>query len=312
VEWEITFGLPGYYERVVAVSQSGDGGYTIVGGKGLGVDWRSNTRGPSSTYVLKIDASGKKTWEKEVAVDCSTLGNALQMEDGGFLIGILPGSTSGNTDPLLRNITIIRVSPSGDKVWEKTFGGEKDDYMTSMEKTGDGGFLIAGSTNSFSAGGDYDAYLIRINGSGEKVWEKTFGGVDDDGGQIVRQATDGGFLIAGRTCVQRTGDDNIYLIRVDSSGNRIWEKIVGGRGPDFVKEMHPTRDGAGSWRAPPGPFRAGKTSTWSRLMTQDRWPGKGPWAGITTTMASRCCRRRTEASLSSGILGPLVKEAPPC
>lgn len=243
VEWENTLGWPGYRERVVSVSQAGDGGYVTVVEKRLGVDWRSDTHGTVSACAIKVDANGKKVWEKVLAEDCDGVGGALQTDDGGLIIGLTPEFSYRMANESSRNITIIKVNPAGDKVWEKTFGGEKDDYMTSMEKTGDGGCLIAGSSNSFSAGGDYDAYLIRISNSGEKVWEKTFGGAGDDNVQVIREAGDGGCLMAGRTCAQRSGDDNIYLVKTDSSGNMVWEKTVGGRGPDFIKEMRPTGDG---------------------------------------------------------------------
>ncbi|MFZ5632649.1 MAG: PQQ-binding-like beta-propeller repeat protein [Bacillota bacterium] len=243
VEWENTLGWPGYRDRVIALSQAGDGGYVTVVEKRPGVDWRRDTHGTVSACAIKVDANGKKVWEKVLAEDCDGVGGALQTDDGGLIIGLTPEFSYRMANESSRNITIIKVNPAGDKVWEKTFGGEKDDYMTSMEKTGDGGCLIAGSSNSFSAGGDYDAYLIRISNSGEKVWEKTFGGAGDDNVQVVREAGDGGCLMAGRTCAQRSGDDNIYLVKTDSSGNRVWEKTVGGRGPDFIKEMRPTGDG---------------------------------------------------------------------
>lgn len=123
VEWESTLGWPGYRERVVSVSQAGDGGYLMVVEKRLGVDWRSNTRATVSACAIKIDDHGKKVWEKVLAGDCGGVAGALQVDDGGLIIGLTPEYSCKTTNQKLssqsaRNITIIKVNQSGDKVWE--------------------------------------------------------------------------------------------------------------------------------------------------------------------------------------------------
>lgn len=244
LRWETIFGWQGYRSRVVDVSQSDDGGYTVVVEKRLDVDWRSDTYVTVSAYVVKIDANGKKVWEKVLVEDCDSVRDALQTADGGLIIGLSTKPPGSLKEQLLRNITTIKIDASGGIVWERRFGGEKDDYITSLERTGDGGCLVTGSSNSFNTKGDYDVYLARLNASGEKIWENTYGGEDDDAGQFIRVGDDGGCFIAGSTYSSTSGNiDDVYIVKTDANGNKVWEKTFGGTSPDIIVTAQRTSDG---------------------------------------------------------------------
>jgi hypothetical protein len=237
LEWENVFGWQGYRERVADVFQTGDGGYLLVVEKSLDVDWRSGTKFTVDACVIKLDAGGQKVWEKVITGDCAGVGDALLTSDGGFIIGLSTKSPVSVNDQLLRNITAVKIDASGNILWESTLGGEKDDYVTSLAEADGGGCLVAGSSNSFNNKGDYNVYLAKINVSGEKLWEKTYGGDDDDAARVIREAGDGGYFIAGSTF------DDIYLIKTGVDGSKTWEKIIGGRGPDNLVTAQRTADG---------------------------------------------------------------------
>ena len=110
-----------------------------------------------------------------------------------------------------------------DTVWSRTYGGSDVDVAYSVCQTSDGGYAACGYTFSFGAGLQ-DAYLIRINSTGDTVWTKTFGGVSMDGAHFVREASDHGFVIAGYTETFGGGGKNMYLIKTDSLGNAEWTK----------------------------------------------------------------------------------------
>ncbi len=244
LEWETCFGWQGYRSRVGAAVQSDDGGCLVVAEKRLDVDWRSDSYVTTGVCVVKIDASGQKVWEKVLVEDCGGVGDALQTADGGLIIGLSAKPSGSPTDQLLRNMAVIKIDSSGGKVWEKTFGGEKDDYITSMEMTGNGGCLVAGSSNSFSSKGDYDLYLVRLNASGEKIWEHTYGGENDDAGQLVRIGDDGGYFIAGNTFSKTSGSvEDVHIVKTDADGNKVWEKTFGGKGADTIVAAQRTSDG---------------------------------------------------------------------
>jgi hypothetical protein len=96
------------------------------------------------------------------------------------------------------DVYLIKTDSNGNKIWEKTFGGEGDDYGSSVIETKDGGYIIAGNTYSFDAS-ETHVYLIKTDSKGNKIWEKTFGGSEYDVGHSAIGAKDGGCIIVGYT-----------------------------------------------------------------------------------------------------------------
>ena len=104
-----------------------------------------------------------------------------------------------------------------DTVWSRTFGGYNTDIAYSACETSDGGFILTGYTSSFGAG-QQDAYLVKTNSAGDTSWTTTFGGASMDGAHFVREAGDGGFVIAGYTESFGGAGKNVYLIKTDTLG----------------------------------------------------------------------------------------------
>jgi type IX secretion system substrate protein len=122
--------------------------------------------------------------------------------------------------------------------FQKTYGGTGDDMGYSVQQTTDGGYIIAGSTDSYGAG-DYDIYLIRTDSIGDTLWTRTFGGSGADFSWCTQQTLDGGFIISGS---YDAGDDDVYLIKTDASGNLTWNKTYGGQGDDWGYSIQQTSD----------------------------------------------------------------------
>jgi len=135
-----------------------------------------------------------------------------------------------------KTLTIIAVcfiaNYALSQAFQKTFGGADDDRSRSVRQTYDGGYIIAGSTKSFGAGG-VDVYLIRTDANGDSLWTKTYGGAGDDFGRSVQQTIDSGFIITGYTKSFGAGGTDVYLIKTNASGDTIWTKTYGGKGDDW-------------------------------------------------------------------------------
>ncbi|MCG2676856.1 hypothetical protein L6304_06800, partial [bacterium] len=117
-----------------------------------------------------------------------------QTSDGGYIIAGCTGSFAGRW----LDVYLVRTDANGNALWTKTYGGKDIDGGSSVQQTSDGGYIIAGYTESFGAGGQ-DVYLIRTDANGNALWTKTYGGKDNDGGSSVQQTSDGGYIIAGCT-----------------------------------------------------------------------------------------------------------------
>ena len=120
--------------------------------------------------------------------------------------------------------TIAQIS------FQKTFGGTGTDGGRSLQQTTDGGFIIAGFTNSFGAGVS-DVYLIKANENGDTLWTKSYGGIANDQGYSVQQTSDGGYIITGIVYSFGAGGWDVYLIKTNTTGDIVWNKTFGG--PDF-------------------------------------------------------------------------------
>jgi hypothetical protein len=129
-------------------------------------------------------------------------------------------------------------NPMSVKSFAKTYGGEIYDRFYSVQQTSDGGYIVAGYTSSFGAGGR-DIFLIKTDASGNVEWAKTYGGTYWDEAYSVQQASDGGYIVAGWTYSW----DGILLIKTDANGDVQWAKTYGGTGSDIASSVQQTSDG---------------------------------------------------------------------
>jgi hypothetical protein len=126
--------------------------------------------------------------------------------------------------------------------WTRTFGGGFGDRGQTVQQTSDGGYIISGFTYSFGAGLG-EAYLVKTDSAGREVWAKTFGGPLYDRGESVQQTSDGGYIVAGWIDAYDPREGDLYLIKTDSSGNKIWDNTFGGENRDMGFDVHQTMDG---------------------------------------------------------------------
>jgi len=161
-------------------------------------------------YLIKTDGNGNQQWYQTYSNSgYNNIGREVQQTtDGGYII-----TGQSETD-----VYLIKTDGNGDSLWTKTFGGTSWEKGSSVQQTSDGGYVITGSTDSFG-NGDEDVYLIKTDGNGDSLWSKTFGGSSEDEGWSVKQTTDGGYIISGRTYSFGNGDGDVYLIKTDGNGN---------------------------------------------------------------------------------------------
>lgn len=137
---------------------------------------------------------------------------------------------------------MLVISSFAQITFERTYGGIRFDAGRSVQQTLDGGYVIAGQTESFGSGA-VDVYLIKTDSLGDVLWDATKGGSLHDWGFSVQQTLDGGYIIAGVTWSQGSGLIDAYLVRTDSSGNTEWDMTYGGAQDDWANSVQQTLDG---------------------------------------------------------------------
>lgn len=232
MEWEKTFGGKGS-DIGYSVRQTKDGGY-IVGGF-----TSSYGAGGDDAYLIKTDAAGNMQWEQVYGGSKQDQYYSVrQTLDGGYvLVGATFSFGAGHRDGHL-----IKTDSDGNVQWDKTFGGGNHDATGWVEQTTDGGYIVAGYTNSYGVG-DLDAYLIKTDPNGDQEWQQTFGGPNRDQAYSVRPTADGGYVLGGISHSYGAGDRDIYLIKTDSNGNLEWNQTFGEDGEEMGWIVSQTIDG---------------------------------------------------------------------
>lgn len=224
--WERTFGGPDMDEGY-SVQQTSDGGYIVVGRAGDSAD----------IWLIKTDSSGNMEWDKTFGGSGLDLpGSVQQTSDGGYVVFAQTTSYGAGG----RDAWLIKTDSSGNKQWDKTFGGKEEEPSFSGQQTSDGGYILAGSTSSYGEGSS-DILLIKTDQNGNVLWDKTFGGSGYDSANSVRQTTDGGYVIGGLTFVG-ANDQRGWAIKTDSSGNQVWTKVLS-EGLVNIESVRQTADG---------------------------------------------------------------------
>jgi hypothetical protein len=195
-------------EGAYSVQQTSDGGYIVAGRTwSLDVVW--------DIFLIKTDANGDVIWAKTYGGTNDEKAYSIQQtSDGGYIVAGYTYSFGAGD----RDIFLIKTDASGNLQWAKTFGGTNLDSAFSVQQTSDGGYIVAGWTYSFGAGGG-DIFLMKTDASGNLQWAKTFGGMNDDGATSVQQTSDGEYIVAGRTWSFSAGLYDIFLVKTDANGD---------------------------------------------------------------------------------------------
>jgi hypothetical protein len=220
-------------DRGKSLIQTSDGGYAIAGYT------ISFGAGEGDVYVVKLDANGNLQWTRTIGGPEIEEGNSLiQTSDGGYAIaGYTESFGAGKWD-----VYVVKLDANGNLQWTTTIGGKKEDVGASLIQTSDGGYAIAGYTNSFGAG-EWDVYVVKLDANGNLQWTRTIGGTKDDLGYSLIQTSDGGYAIIGSTQSFIPGGGDVYVVKLDANGNLQWTKTIGGPADEIGFSLIQTPDG---------------------------------------------------------------------
>ncbi len=217
----------------VSMRQTPDSGYIIAG------TTTSYGSGGRDVLVIKTDAIGDTSWTRTYGGPSDNeYGFCVQVtNDAGYIVS---GVASSFHD-VAGDMYLIRLTSVGDTLWTRTYGGIGYEWGAYVQQTSDGGFIIAGQTPAFGAGG-FDAYLVKVNANGTLAWTKTYGSSGAEFGSAVQQTADGGYILSGQTD-QGAGSGDFLLLKTDAAGTVQWTKAYGVPGAEDAVTVKQTTDG---------------------------------------------------------------------
>lgn len=245
--------------------QTSDGGFILGGDSTSTVSGNktSSKYGGQDFWLVKTDALGAKVWENSFGGLSNDLFNSVRTStDGGFLVcgetysGVEGNKATGNFGS--GDYWILKLNANGGKVWESIFGGTARDALLFAEPIQDGGCILAGYSGSGIGGnktvanfGSWNFWLIKVDRDGKKVWEKVYGGTGTDLPNNLLPTPDGGFIITGVSNSAKSGNKNsdgfglndFWLVRIDSNGNKLWDRSFGGSATESSPVLLQTPDG---------------------------------------------------------------------
>lgn len=129
--------------------------------------------------------------------------------------------------------------------WAKTYGGSDGDVASAIQQTSDGGYIVAGRTNSFGfvGLGRADIWILKLFPNGDVEWQKTYGGSDDDKAHSIQQTMDGGYIMAGKTHSYVTEEPDFWILKLFPGGEIEWQRTYGGGEWEEARSIHQTNDG---------------------------------------------------------------------
>ncbi|MFZ2897815.1 MAG: T9SS type A sorting domain-containing protein [Saprospiraceae bacterium] len=231
-------------------------GYIVAGVSSSDDHDLPGNNGYEDAWVFKVDKDGALLWSKNYGGSLDdNLGGMKKTSDGGF---VLAGTTYSNDGDVLLNkgeydAWILKIDEKGEILWSRTYGGTKIDGFGSVHEFPDGGFLLAGSTQSDDYDipgnrGDFDAWALEIDKAGDILRSNTYGGSGEESARFWGEDEQGKLLFGGFTnskdgdISSSKGGLDYWLFKTDQEGELIWSKTYGGSERERLTGVVPHRD----------------------------------------------------------------------
>lgn len=257
LQWQKCYGGT-LNETGVGIKQTSDGGYIASSNTHSNNGDVSGYHGNTDFWVFKIDGVGNLQWQKCLGGSDQELCNSIDTtDDGGYVITGLTSSSDGDVTSIIGsdNYWVVKLDAGGNIVWEKCYGGMSGfDYPHVIKLTSDGGFILNGETISTDGDvtgnhGEFDFWVIKLDRNGNLQWEKCLGGSSYDRGESIMQTNDGGYIasgtsasIDGQVSFNNGGFGDFWMVKLDSSGNVLWDISLGSIGEDISYTVHQLTD----------------------------------------------------------------------
>ena len=216
------------------VAPTKDGGVVVVG------TTESYGNGNKNLLVVRLGKNGEGIWRKVFGGKEDDVAKAVvATDDGGFVV--VGGSQSFGTEQSY-NIYMIKIDANGKQMWAKSYGEDRPDVARAITASGDGGFVVAGATESFGSK-HKDLNVMRIDAKGNTMWHKIYGFKSKEYANGVAMTPEGGVVVVGTTQSMGHGEYDFYVIELNKKGSLIWSNVYGGPDKDIAHDVISTKRG---------------------------------------------------------------------
>ncbi len=251
ITWKKTMGYLGK-DFGTAIIETSDGGFlasgeldvTASGGEGNTSARPLHAGG--DYWVIKLSSSGVLEWSHYYGgTFTETPSGIVETQNGNFIITGTSDSTDVDIDDNkgTYDFWVIKINSTGELMWKKNYGGSEIDESKAIVKTNENNFLIVGNSRSndqdiIENSGGADLCIVKINQDGDLLLQKNLGGSNFDVGNSIQNMSDGNFLLSGSSRstfgnIQNKGQNDAWILKVDSQVNILWQKNIGGSNIDF-------------------------------------------------------------------------------
>lgn len=245
-------------EDAKSVKQTKDGGYIVCGNSDSNDFDFTGNHGVSDACIMKLDQTGSLEWTKLLGGSNNDLANdIIQTPDGGYIMVGKTYSDDGDVDGHHGGFDawVVKLNNSGTVEWQKPLGGTGTDEARAIELTMDGGYILAARTDSDDGdvdgthNGTFDYWIVKLDSTGNIVWQKSLGGNNKDEIWSVRTTSDQGYIFCGESWSNdgdvsgAHGNIDIWVVKTDSLGTIEWQNALGGSGADIGCTVEESVDG---------------------------------------------------------------------
>jgi len=256
IEWQKTLGGSSG-DWATSIQQTSDGGFIVAGHSNSNDGDVSGNHGSWDFWVVKLSDLGDLVWQRSFGGSENDIANSVQeTSDGGFIVAGYTLSNDGDVTGFHgdRDAWVIKLDVQGDLIWQNALGGSLEDRAYSVQETSDGGFIVAGysDSNDGDVSGNHgfdDMWVVKLDVLGDLAWQRSFGGSYQDLAFSVQQTSDGGFVVAGYTTsidgdvMGNNGFQDMWVVKLDVLGDLVWQSSLGGSFGESANSIQETSDG---------------------------------------------------------------------
>ena len=256
IEWQKSVGGSNN-DIAYSIQQTIEGGYIVAGETWSNDGDVTNNNGSRDIWVVKLNTSGEIEWQKSLGGSNDERGShIIQTIDGTFIVA---GFTYSNDGDITENNGVVdgwlvKLAATGEIDWQKSIGGSAEDLLGAIQQTTEGGYVVTGHTHSDDGDvsgnhGDWDAWVVKLDNTGNLEWQNAIGGSDSDLARSIEQTIDGGYVVGGITGSSdgdisgNNGSGDYLVVKLSQNGAIEWQKSLGGVSPDDARSIQQTPDG---------------------------------------------------------------------